>query len=192
LKNTLRHFAPGGRPLALGLYPIGDALMHQNPISGRGCTAAWISAWLLADTYAKHPDDPLAFAREFDSQMQRELVPWYANMLAQDRAAKERTAVDDRGEDPFAFQREDGTIDPKAYMRSLLVEGLVPALREDIVVTRAFMRVFNMLDDPRELMAAPDLLGRVMAVWGRRDEREPVRLGPSRSEMVEKIAAASA
>jgi flavin-dependent dehydrogenase len=191
LKNTLRHFVPGGEPLALGIYPIGDALMHQNPISGRGCTAAWISAWLLADLYAKHADDPLALAREMDAGVRHQLVPWYANALEQDRAARERGEVDSRGEDPFAFQREDGSIDPKAYMRSLLVEGLIPALREDIVVTRAFMRVFNMLDDPRDLMGAPDLLGRVMAVWGRRKQREPLRLGPGRSEMVEKIAAAT-
>ena len=191
LKNTLRHFAPDGQPLALGVYPIGDALMHQNPISGRGCTAAWISAWLLSDLYAKHADDSLSLARQMDAEVRRQLVPWYANALEQDRAANERNELDERGDDPFAFQREDGSIDPKAYMRSLLVEGLIPALREDIVVIRAFMRVFNMLDDPRDLMGAPDLLGRVMAVWGRRDQREPLRLGPGRSEMIEKIAAAT-
>jgi len=189
LKNTLRHFVPGGEPLALGLYPIGDALMHQNPISGRGCTAAWISAWLLSDLYAQHADDPLELAQKMNAEVQRQLVPWYANALQQDRAAHERSELDERGGDPFAFQREDGSIDPKAYMRSLLVEGLIPSLREDIVVTRAFMRVFNMLDDPRDLMGAPDLLGRVMAVWGRRGEREPLRLGPDRSEMIEKIVA---
>lgn len=190
LKNTLRHFVREGRPLALGLYPIGDALMHQNPISGRGCTAAWVSAWLLADSFAAHPDDPLAFAEKLGAEIDRQLVPWYMNMVAQDRASQERTTLDSRGDDPFAFQRDDGSIDPKAYMRSILVHGLVPALREDIVVTRAFMRVFNMLDDPRDLMAAPDLLGRVMAVWGRREEREPLRLGPGRSEMLEAIAGA--
>ena len=59
------------------------------------------------------------------------------------------------------------------------------------MVTRAFMRVFNMLDDPRDLLAAPDLLSRVLAVWARREEREPVRLGPGRAEMLEEIAPAS-
>ncbi len=191
LKNTLRHFARDGKPLVLGLYPIGDALMHQNPISGRGCTVAWISAWLLADTYAKHPDEPLAFAEELSAEVDRQLVPWYANMREQDRATKERTEVDRKGEDPFVFQRDDGSVDPKAYMRSVLLHGLIPALREDIVVTRAFMRVFNMLDDPRDLMAAPDLLGRVMAVWGRREEREPLHMGPGRVDMLEKIRAAT-
>jgi hypothetical protein len=53
------------------------------------------------------------------------------------------------------------------------------------------MRVFNMLDDPRDLMAAPDLLGRVMAVWGRREEREPLHMGPGRVDMLEKIRAAT-
>jgi len=188
LKNTVRHFVRDEKPLALGLYPIGDALMHQNPISGRGCTAAWISAWLLADAYAHHSDDGLAFAQEIDAGITRELVPWYANAIEQDRASKERAEVDNRGDDPFAFQREDGSVDPKAYMRSVLVHGLVPALREDIQILRAFMRVFNMLESPRDLMAAPDLLSRILAVWQKREEREPLKLGPARAEMLEEIA----
>ncbi|MDG2332870.1 MAG: hypothetical protein P8Q97_01465 [Myxococcota bacterium] len=192
LKNTLRHFVRNEKPLALGIYPIGDALMHQNPISGRGCTSAWVSAWLLADAYAHHPDDALAFAQEVDAGIARELVPWYANALEQDRAAKERDKVDNRGDDPFAFQREDGSIDPKAYMRSVLVHGLVPALREDIVVLRAFMRVFNMLDSPQDLMATPDLLARVLAIWQGREEREPLKMGPARAEMLEEIMPPSA
>jgi len=191
LKNARRHFIADGQPLALGLYPIGDALLHQNPISGRGCTSAWVTAWLLADAYADNSDDPLAFALAMDEGVNRELVPWYANQLEQDRAARERSEVDVQGEDPFAFQREDGSIDPKAYMRSVLAHGLVPALREDIVVMRAVMRVFNMLEDPQDMMAAPDLLGRVLSVWGRREEREPLRMGPNRGEMIEKIASAS-
>ena len=108
--------------------------------------------------------------------------------IEQDRASKERAEVDNRGDDPFAFQREDGSVDPKAYMRSVLVHGLVPALREDIQILRAFMRVFNMLESPRDLMAAPDLLSRILAVWQKREEREPLKLGPARAEMLEEIA----
>jgi hypothetical protein len=31
----------------------------------------------------------------------------------------------------------------------------------------------------------------VLSVWGRREEREPLRMGPNRGEMIEKIASAS-
>jgi hypothetical protein len=69
-------------------------------------------------------------------------------------------------------------------MRSLLREGLVPGLREDLVLLRAFMRAFNLLEAPDQMMKRPDLLQRVMAAWNRRDEREPLVRGPSRDEMV--------
>jgi phytoene/squalene synthetase len=77
-------------------------------------------------------------------------------------------------------------------MRSLLRDGLMPALREDITVLRAFMRVFNLLDAPGDIMARPDLMQRVLAVWQRRDEREPVRLGPGRAEMLAELDEAAA
>jgi len=187
LKNTLRFFVVEGTPLALGFFPIGDALVHANPISGRGCTLSWLGSYLLADAYAAHPDEPLAFARTLFAGVERELVPWYLNMRDQDRAANERGRMEASGEDPFAFEREDGTIDPKAYMHSLLRDGLLPALVEDLSVLRAFMRVFNMLDAPADILKDPELLMRVMAVWQRRGERDPIRLGPARSEMLEQL-----
>jgi 2-polyprenyl-6-methoxyphenol hydroxylase-like FAD-dependent oxidoreductase len=184
LKNTLRFFVRDGRPLALGLYPVGDSLVHMNPISGRGCTAAWIGAELLTSALRTHPGDPLAFALELDAGVQRELVPWYQSMREQDRGARETSQLTSEGIDPFAFQRPDGTIDPKGYMRSILRDGLMPAMREDIVVLRAFMRVFNMLDTPSDLLTKPELMQRVLAVWQRREQREPMQLGPPRAEML--------
>jgi 2-polyprenyl-6-methoxyphenol hydroxylase-like FAD-dependent oxidoreductase len=191
LKNTLRFFVRDGRPLALGLYPVGDALMHQNPISGRGCTMAWIGAELLARVLREQPDDSLAFARDLDTHIRRELVPWYQSMREQDRGTQETARVNAEGGDPYSFERPDGTIDPKAYMRSMLREGLMPAMREDIVVLRAFMRVFNMLDAPTDLMGRPELMQRVLAVWQRRGQREPIRLGPARDEMLRHLETAA-
>jgi hypothetical protein len=192
LKNTLRFFVVDDLPLALGLFPVGDALVHANPLSGRGCTLAWLGAYMLADAFTACADGPLAFARALHAEIVRELVPWYVNMRDQDRASAEAVRLQQSGGDPFAFQSEDGTIDPKAFMRSLLREGLLPALREDIVVLRAFMRVFNMLDAPRDILATPDLLQRVMAVWQGREGRQPLRLGPGRKEMVQQLEGAAA
>ena len=92
-----------------------------------------------------------------------------------------------QGTDPFDFQRDDGSVDPAAYMRSMLRDGLVPALREDLHVLRAFMRVFNLLEQPRDLLADPKLLGRIMAIWQQRDRRERVSFGPERTQMVQHL-----
>jgi len=184
LKNTRRHFVEEGEPRALGVFPLGDALLHANPIAGRGCTIGWVSAYLLADTWNACDGDLLGFARDLDAAISRDIVPAWRALRDQDRATAELTAAEESGDDPFSFQREDGTIDPKAYMRSVLRDGLIPALQEDIVVLRAFMRVFNLLSEPTDLMKDPDLFGRVLAVWNRREERERAKAGPDRDEII--------
>lgn len=191
LENTLRLFVEGGEPPALGVFPLGDALAHTNPLSGRGCTLGWMGAFLLADAFRRHPDDSRAFARALWRDISREVIPWYESIRDQDRAAARTAELASTGADPFAFERADGTLDPAAYLRSLLRDGLVPALREDLVVMRAFMRVFNMLDSPRDVLGSPDVLRRVLAAWQRRGEREPLRLGPPREQMVEALRAAA-
>ncbi|MCI0355570.1 MAG: class II glutamine amidotransferase, partial [Acidobacteria bacterium] len=40
LRNVRRRFVVGGRPLVRGLVAIGDAVVHTNPLYGRGCTLA--------------------------------------------------------------------------------------------------------------------------------------------------------
>ncbi|MGH0037576.1 MAG: NAD(P)/FAD-dependent oxidoreductase [Myxococcota bacterium] len=192
LRNTRRFFVEDGRPLALGVFPIGDSLVHTNPINGRGCTLAWVQATLLADAFALHADDPAALAAALDAGIEREIIPWYEAGLAQDRDAMDVDACQREGRDPFAVNREDGTVDPKAYMRSLLRDGLIPGLRENLHLLRAFMRIFNLLEAPSDMLKRPDLLQHVLAAWQRRDEREPVVLGPGRSEMVERLERAGA
>jgi len=185
LNNTRCHFVTDGQPLALGVLPIGDALLHTNPLNGRGCTLAFVNAELVADALREHPDDLLALARAVDARAEEELVPWYQATLAQDRDAIEVDQAQQRGEDPFQLQRSDGTVDPKAYMRSLIREGLVPAMREDLVLLRAFLRVFNLLEAPTDLMKDPQILQRALAAYERRNEREAPPRGPGREEMLE-------
>ena len=192
LKNTYRYFVRDGQPLALGIFPVGDALMHQNPLAGRGCTMAWLSVQLLSEAFTAHPDNALAFAQALDAEIIRQVHPWYLTMRDQDRSAGELLREEQAGANPYGFQREDGSIDPQAYMRSLLKDGLMPALREDITVLRAFLRVFNLLDAPGDLMARPDLMQKVLGVWQNREQREPISFGPQRSDMVSTLEAAQA
>ncbi|MFP6627941.1 MAG: FAD-dependent monooxygenase [Myxococcota bacterium] len=189
LNNTRCHFVVDGQPLALGVYPIGDALIHTNPLNGRGCTLAFVNAELIADALREHPDDLHEFARAVDTKVERELVPWYQATLSQDRDAIEVALAQQRGEDPFRIHREDGTVDPKAYMRSLIREGLLPAMREDLVLLRSFMRVFNLLEAPTDLMKDPQIIQRALAAYERRGERETTAKGPSREDMLEILSA---
>jgi 2-polyprenyl-6-methoxyphenol hydroxylase-like FAD-dependent oxidoreductase len=192
LRNTRRFFVEDGRPLALGVFPVGDSIIHTNPINGRGCTLAWVQAFMLADAFAEHGDDLPALAASLEAGIEREIVPWYEAGLAQDRDAMDVDACQRAGRDPFAVNREDGTVDPRAYMRSLLRDGLIPGLRENLHLLRAFMRIFNLLEAPSDMLKRPDLLQHVLAAWQRRGEREPVVLGPGRSEMIERLQRAGA
>ena len=87
LRNTRRLLVEDGVPLALGVAAAGDALIHTNPIVGRGCTLAFVNAYLLADAWSAHASDAHAFALALEAAVEREIVPWYEGLLAQDRDA---------------------------------------------------------------------------------------------------------
>jgi 2-polyprenyl-6-methoxyphenol hydroxylase-like FAD-dependent oxidoreductase len=190
LKNTRRFPVEEDEPVATGFACVGDALIHTNPIVGRGCSLGFVNAYLLADALADHEDDPLAFTRDLDARVRREIVPWYEAVRAQDRDAVLVARAIREGRDPFAPNREDGSVDPAGYMRSLLRDGFVPALREDVSVLRAFMRIFNLLDQPADLMNDPAVLGRVLAAYQRRHEREAAD-GPTRDAVLATLSAAA-
>jgi hypothetical protein len=119
----------------------------------------------------------------------RELIPWYNVAVAQDRDALDwARRLREQGE-PKAPDA-GGAVDPRAALRDLLLRGLVPALRLDATVLRAFMRSFNLLDAPGDLMRQPDLMARVLAVYQRRHERAEPVLGPDRATLLGLIAAA--
>jgi 2-polyprenyl-6-methoxyphenol hydroxylase-like FAD-dependent oxidoreductase len=189
LRNLRRRFVRDGRPLVRGLLAIGDAALHSNPLYGRGCTLAFVHAALLADAVAAHAGDLEALALAFDAATERELVPWYKLAVAQDRDALEwaRMLREQAAPKPPSG---GGAVDPRAALRDLLLRGLVPALRLDATVLRAFMRSFNLLEPPGDLMREPDLLRRVLAVYQGRHERTEPNLGPDRETLLGRIAAA--
>jgi 2-polyprenyl-6-methoxyphenol hydroxylase-like FAD-dependent oxidoreductase len=189
LRNMRRRFVRDGRPLALGLVALGDAAVHSNPLYGRGCTLAFVHAALLADAVAEHGGDLGALALAFEAATERELVPWYKLSVAQDRDALQ-WARELREQGPPAPPDGRGPVNPRAYLRDLLLRGLVPALRLDATVLRAFLRRFNLLDPPDDLMRDPALLGRVLAVYQKRHERAEPSLGPDRESLLRRLAAA--
>jgi flavin-dependent dehydrogenase len=184
LENVRRFPVEDGAPCFTGLALVGDALIHTNPIVGRGCSLAAVNAFLLADALRAHPNDARAFALALDAAVEREIAPWYESVRVQDRNSIEMGALQRRGIDPFATNAADGSVDPKATMRAIVRDGFLPALREDVAVLRAYMRVFNLLEEPKDLMKDPRLFGTILASYNRRDTRDAAAHGPDRDTVV--------
>ena len=192
LNDVRRYMVENSEPLALGIVAIGDSLVHANPITGRGCTLAWITAYALADAMSKHPDDLRALALDLDAAVEREGAPWIRAQMAQDRDAVAVNEALRRGEDPYRFEQPDGSVDPARFARSVIRDGLMPATRENLDVMRALMRVAHMLDAPEDLMSRPEITAAALAAHARRHERPPLVVGPSRTEMVGILAQTAA
>jgi 2-polyprenyl-6-methoxyphenol hydroxylase-like FAD-dependent oxidoreductase len=178
LLNRWRDYRPGGRASLVGVVPVGDALVCTNPLYGRGCTTAYWSADLLASAMAAHPDDVEAMAVAYDDSVREQILPWYRAGVAQDADARRVARALLAGEDP-----DGDTSDPRTFMRAVFRDGLLPALRSDVVVLRAFVRNLNLLTPPDTLATDPEIGARVLAVWQDRDNRPPEPdLGPKRRD----------
>ncbi len=208
LINRRRSFVDDdGAPVVLGFHAVGDAHTATNPLYGRGCSLAMVQSQLLADLLDEHGADSsaahVARADDYEAATSREITPWYRASVAQDRFAKraaeeaaEATAAEladgaDEGPTGLATPDEpadDGTVDPSDFLRSLLRDGLFPAMRVDPVVLRAFLRMFNLLQPPDSLMNDPEIIGRVMTVFQDKDNRPPEpELGPDRAGFLASI-----
>lgn len=186
LVNRRRRFVAGDRPAATGIFAVGDSAICTNPLYGRGCSLAMVHAYLLADVLDEHGEDPLAAAVAFSEATRAEIEPWYTAAVAQDRQNR-------RGLDVPLHDDEDEQAVDVETMRSIMRDGLLPAAGIDPVVYRAFLRAFNLLDQPNAIMADADVVERVLAVWQRREERPPPPpLGPDRGEMLEILARTAA
>jgi 2-polyprenyl-6-methoxyphenol hydroxylase-like FAD-dependent oxidoreductase len=164
------------RPVATGVLPVGDAVLCTNPLYGRGCSTGFWGATLLSNAVAATGDDPVATMLAYDDALRSEILPWYRSGVEQDAEARRVATAMLSGEDP-----DGDATDPRAFMRAVFRDGLLPALRYDAVVLRAFFRTFNLLTAPDTMMKDPEIGNRVLAVWQARDSRPPeAPLGPKR------------
>jgi 2-polyprenyl-6-methoxyphenol hydroxylase-like FAD-dependent oxidoreductase len=186
LVNRWRDMVVDGQPLALGVHSVGDAQVCTNPLYGRGCTTGFWHAHLLAEAVAAHADDLVAQALALDTATREYLLPWYRASVSQDAEGRRVAAALLAGEDPDADQS-----DPRTFIRAVFRDGLLPALRRDPVVLRAFVRNFNLLSPPEALVKDPDVSARVLAAWNERDQRAPEEpTGPaSREDLLDLLAA---
>ena len=187
LANTRRRYFRDGRPLVRGLFAIGDASIHTNPIAGRGCALGWISALELAKTLDAE-SDPGHRAADFEARIERLVVPWYEHQVERDAEALALNKALQRGEDPFDFNRPDGTIDEQIRRRVIFRKGLRYASRESVDVMRLLFRQVNLLDPPGMRDERPDLARLFLEGYQKTaDEDDTPR--PSRAEFLEAVQA---
>lgn len=199
LLNRWRDYVIDSTPVAQGVVAVGDAIVCTNPLYGRGCSTAFWSAQLLAETIdtshidaaqidtAQSATDSVATGSielDYHLALVEQLKPWYLAALNQDTEAKRVAAAILAGEDP-----DGDTSDPRTFMRAVFREGLSPAMRTDPVVLRAVMRTMNLLASPDSLMTDPEVSSRVLAIYNDREHRPPEpELGPKvRSDLLASI-----
>lgn len=185
LNNVRRFFVENGEPLAVGFQPTGDALCHANPLLGRGCTYAFVEAYLLRDALANHPNDLREVALTFDRGVETEIIPGYEFIRNGDRSFIRNERLVREGTDPLAIAPESDEEKQRIFLGRLVRDGFVPAMETDLHVLRAFTRAMNVLDPMESLFRDPDVMARAMKAFNERETRERPVIGPSREEMVE-------
>ncbi|MDO9336810.1 MAG: FAD-dependent oxidoreductase [Caulobacter sp.] len=179
LRSRWRDMAPGDKPLALNLFPIGDGLVRTNPLYGRGCSFAAVTGELVAQTLEAERD-PTARAVAFSQTLKAELRPYYEDMRTQDRAAirRARHALNAAYRPGFKAR----------LVKSFTDDAIAIAIRRDPALLREFMRGFHMLEDSRAWLKRPANAVKVLGAWAtpRAMKRQwyPMKLGPERVEML--------
>ncbi|MBI1197135.1 MAG: FAD-dependent oxidoreductase [Phenylobacterium sp.] len=182
LESRWRDFAPDGKPAVLGFFPVGDSVVRTNPLYGRGCSFAAVSAHVLRDALAAHAD-PGQRLLAYSAGVARELRPYYDVMRKADQSAIRRARAALSPPRPPSLRAR--------IAKSFLEDGLGIAMREDVELLRAFMRGFHMLEDPRLWLRRPANLMKIVRVWARGKARNaalyPPSAGPERTEMLEAV-----
>jgi len=188
LHNVWRHYLKDGEPQVLNFFALGDAAIRTNPLYGRGCSLGVVGAHLLRAALDAG-DDPVARAKKYDRDMSEAMRPYFDSMVSLDLNAIRRA---EHARNPNYRPGYRARL-----ARSFAEDGLMPAQRADIEVSRAMSRIFHMLDEPTAFMKRPALMARIMAVWAtsKADKQRrglyPPKAGPERTEMLKllKIAA---
>jgi len=188
LQSVWRHYLKDGEPQVLDFFAVGDAAVRTNPLYGRGCSAGVVHAHVLREVLEAN-GDARERAKVFDRRTRETLRPFYDTMARQDQQAIRR-----------AHHQRNPAYKPgfRARMaKSFVEDGLVPAIRGDITVLRAFSRGFHMLDDPSNWLKRPEIIATILKFWrmpkAQKAERGyyPPPLGPSRGEMLTRLGIAA-
>ncbi|MFG1926312.1 FAD-dependent oxidoreductase [Cryptosporangium sp. NPDC048952] len=134
--NRLQRLTKNGRPLVVGLLPVGDAVCATPPGHGRGITLAMLSAVRLVQAVDAHPGltpaDAAARTLAMDAAIGAEIAPWFRDSVVLDGGSTAHAE-------------------------------LATAAQRDPQVWSAWTRMQNLLVVPSAVLNDPDVVGRVRA-----------------------------
>lgn len=183
LHSRWRDMVVEGVPATRNYFPLGDTLVRTNPLYGRGCSFAAVSAEMLRETLDE-TSDPVARQTAYHARLRKELRPYYMNQRAQDRSA---------------IKRAEAALTPgyrKSWrgrmVQSFFEDGVSIALRSDVAMLRDAMRGFHMLEHPNKWLGRPGNFSRVLYHWARGKKRNaaayPPSAGPDRETLMRTLA----
>ena len=173
LQNTLRSFADG-RPPAIGLVSIGDALCHTDPVFALGLSFGLIEATQLASAVRRHGADLEAVALAFDDAVRPAMTERYRFATATDDLRLRRWT----GE-PIDVAHRDGG----AYPLFTIAAGTAAAL-VDGDVFRTVVRRNYFLDPLSVLDEDVAMQERIERLFGELLAKPRAPAGPTRDELV--------
>jgi 2-polyprenyl-6-methoxyphenol hydroxylase-like FAD-dependent oxidoreductase len=184
LQNVWRHYMKDGAPQVLNFFPLGDAAVRTNPLYGRGCSSGFVEAHILRETLDA-TTDPTERAKMYEREFEKAIRPYFDSMVKLDLQAIRR-AENERNPDykPRLKAR---------IMKSFADDGLMPAQRAHVSVSRAMSRIFHMLDEPTAFLKRPEIVARILATWATpksvKEARDyyPPKMGPERDEMFARL-----
>ena len=182
LESRWRELAPAGQPLVLGYFPVGDSVVRTNPLYGRGCSFAGVSAHLLRDVL-EGSAEPAERLIRYRNGLEIELRPYYDFMLQADRAAIRRA-------------RQALTPDWRPSLRgrltqSFMEDGVAIAMRKDVDLLRSALRGFHMLEHPQAWLKRPANMAKILRTWAQGRKRNArfyqAKAGPDREPMLTRL-----
>jgi len=147
-----------------------------------------VEAHLLRDALDA-TSDPAERAKRYEREIRKAIRPYFESMVKLDLQAIRR-----------AEHERDPHYRPgwrARMMKSFAEDGIVPAQRGDLEVSRALSRVFHMLDEPTAFLRRPDIMARILKTWSlpksvkRARGWYPPKFGPERREMLASLGLAA-
>jgi 2-polyprenyl-6-methoxyphenol hydroxylase-like FAD-dependent oxidoreductase len=182
-KITNRWSRVSDTPRVQGLFMLGDAGFEANPIYGRGCAAAFVQSHLLAEALIAESGYERRVAK-FEAGLRAEILPYHKASVLGDQLFRGR-AERARGQRLQLSQR----LQIYAYDKMI-----VPAVLVDMVLAREIIKTMSMVDPAGPLRALRFGL-RVFRAWifgrGRAAKQQQLPAGPTRAELMERIAVAA-
>jgi 2-polyprenyl-6-methoxyphenol hydroxylase-like FAD-dependent oxidoreductase len=182
LNSRWRDLVVDGKPVARGYFALGDTLVRTNPLYGRGCSFAAVSAEALRKSLDE-TRDPAARALAYHERIKNELLPFYLTQRRQDRSAIKRARQSLDPEHRPSFKAK--------LMESFIDDGVRIALRSDVKLMRAAMRGFHMLEHPDKWLGKPGNLAKVLYYWARGRKANaaayPPPPGPDRQALMHQL-----